>query len=81
MAKTKNEIDNDSVIPAEMKEQLTQKVQGVLSNIGSLEAAINSAIDDVVEGSETPITATEINAALWNVLKKMNQQEIMQIIK
>lgn len=77
---TNEELKNDSVIPAELKEQLTKKVEGVLNNIGLLEAGINDAIDNVVENSENPITVIEINAALFNMLKKLNQREIMRLI-
>ena len=79
--KTQEEIDNDNQIPAEMKAQLTKKVEVVINHIGLLENAINEVIDDIVEDSETPITSTEINAALFNVLRKLNQREIMQIVK
>lgn len=72
---------NDNMIPAELKEQLTKKVNLVLSNISAIEKTINDSIDDAIENSENPITITEINAALLNVLKKMNQREIMEIIK
>ena len=72
---------NDNMIPAELKEQLTKKVNLLLSNISAIEKAINDSIDDAIENSENPITITEINAALLNVLKKMNQREIMEIIK
>ena len=79
--KTQEEIDNDNQIPAEMKAQLTKKVESVINHIGLLENAINEVIDDIVEDSETPITSTEINASLFNVLRKLNQREIMQIVK
>ena len=79
--KNKEELDNDNLIPAELKEQLSKKVGVVLNKIGLLETKIGNTIDDVVEESETPTTIAEINAALLNVLKKMNQKEIMEIIK
>lgn len=79
--RSKEEIQNDSIIPAELKEQLSKKVGMVIDSIGLLESGINNAIDDVVEGRETPITIVEINAALFNVLKKLNQREIMELVK
>jgi hypothetical protein len=79
--RTQEEIDNDNQIPAELKAQLTKKVEVVINHIGLLENAINEVIDDIVEDSETPITSTEINAALFNVLRKLNQREIMQLVK
>ena len=79
--RTQEEIDNDNQIPAELKAQLTKKVEVVINHIGLLENAINEVIDDIVEDSETPITSTEINASLFNVLRKLNQREIMQLVK
>jgi len=79
--KTQEEIDNDNQIPAELKAELTKKVEVVINHIGLLEDGINEIIDDIVEDSETPITSTEINAALFNVLRKLNQREIMQLVK
>jgi hypothetical protein len=79
--KTKEELDNDSVIPAELKSALAKKTELVINHISVIENALNEAIDDVVEDSETPITITEINAAIFNVLKKLNQREIMGLIK
>jgi hypothetical protein len=79
--KTKEELDNDSVIPAELKSALAKKTELVINHIAVIENALNEAIDDVVEDSETPITITEINAAIFNVLKKLNQREIMGLIK
>lgn len=78
--RTKEEIANDAQIPTELKEKLNEKVQSVLNNIGMIEKKINTAIDDAVEELDGQITATELNAALLNVMRKLNQQEIMQII-
>ena len=76
------ENEEGSGIPAEMKVQLAEKVGPVLRNIGLLEKAIDNAIDTTVDdNSGMSITVTEINAALLRVLKKMNQAEIMQLIK
>jgi hypothetical protein len=77
----KDELKNDSVIPVELKESLTKKVGMVVKNICLIEEKINNSIDDFVEESETPLTITEINSALLNVLKKMNQKEIMELVK
>lgn len=79
--KTKEELDNDSIIPAELKDALTKKVELVINHIAVLENALNETIDDTVEAIETPMTITEINAAILNVLKKLNQREIMELIK
>jgi hypothetical protein len=79
--KTKEELDNDSVIPAELKSALAKKAELVINHIAVIESALNEAIDDIVEDSETPMTITEINAAIFNVLRKLNQREIMELIK
>lgn len=75
------ELANASVIPAEIKEQLAKKVQTALNNIGRIESAINNTIDELVMESEDPITVTEITASLLNVLRKLNQKEIMELLK
>lgn len=75
------ELANTSVIPAEVKEKLAKKVQTALNNIGRIESAINNTIDDEVMASEDPITITEITASLLNVLRKLNQKEIMELLK
>ena len=75
------ELANASVIPAEVKEQLAKKVQTALNNIGRIESAINNTIDELVMESEDPITVTEITASLLNVLRKLNQKEIMELLK
>lgn len=74
-------VDNDNMIPAEMKEKLAEKVGKILNNIGKVEAAINEAIDNVVDNNEEPITITEIYAGVFNVLKNLNKQEIMEMVK
>lgn len=79
--KSEEEIKNDNVIPVELKEQLTNKVKVVLENISMIENSISKAIDDSIESSDKPITISEINASLLNVLRKMNQREIMELIK
>ena len=79
--KSEEEIKNDNVIPVELKEQLSNKVKAVLENISMIENSISKAIDDSIERSDKPITTTEINASLLNVLRKMNQREIMEVIK
>ena len=79
--KSEEEIKNDNVIPVELKEQLTNKVKVVLENISMIENSISKAIDDSIESSDKPITISEINASLLNVLIKMNQREIMELIK
>ena len=78
--RTEEEIANDAMIPEEIKNELAEKVNKVINNIGLIERAISNGIDDVVEESENPITVTEINAALINVLMKMNKREIGQLI-
>lgn len=78
--KTEEEM-NDGQIPAELKAQLTEKVGKVIDNIGKIEVAVNTAIDDVVESNEYPITVTEIQAGLLNVMKSLNSKEIMEIVK
>lgn len=77
----KEEIKNDEQIPAELKSQLTEKVSKVIDNIGKVEAAVTNAIDDVIDGNEYPITVTEIQAGLLNVMKNFNKKEIMILIK
>ena len=79
---TEEEKINDEQIPAEVKEQLNSKVASVLNKIALVEKAVNDAIDDVVDdNSDFKFTTTEIQAALLNVLRKMNSREIMQLIK
>lgn len=78
--RTEEEIANDAMIPEEIKNELAEKVGKVINNIGLLEKTIANSIDDAVEESENPITVTEINAALINVLTKMNKREIGQLI-
>lgn len=79
MKATEEEKRNDEQIPAELKAQLTEKVGTVLSNIGKIEAAVSDAIDNIAE--ENTMTITEIQAGLLKVISKMNQREIMQILK
>jgi hypothetical protein len=81
MVKSKEEIENEAVIPAELKDKLAEKAKMVLTNIGNIEKAIDNAIDDTVETSENPITISEIYAALFNTLNKFSKQEIMQLVK
>ena len=79
---TEEEKINDEQIPAEVKEQLNSKVASVLNKIALVEKSVNDAIDDVVDdNSELQFTTTEIQAALLNVLRKMNSREIMQLVK
>lgn len=79
MNKTKQEKKNDEEIPAELKAQLTEKANKILGNIGRVEIAINDTIDTIAE--EAPITVSEIQAGLLKVMSKLNQREIMQLIK
>ena len=57
------------------------KATSMFNTINLIEKSIKDGIDTIVENSEVPITLTEINSALLNVLKKFNQTEIMEIIK
>lgn len=75
------EVKNDNAIPAEMKEQLADKVNTVLRHIALIENAINNAIDDTIEEINEPITVPEIISALLNASKRMNQNEIMQLVR
>lgn len=79
--RTEEEVNNDNVIPAEMKEQLAEKVNVVLKHIALIETAINNAIDTAIEEIDEPITVPEIIAALLNASKRMNQNEIMQLVR
>ena len=79
MKATEEEKRNDEQIPAELKAQLTEKVSMVLSNISKIEIAVSDAIDNIAEGNT--MTITEIQAGLLKVISKMNQREIMQILK
>lgn len=79
MSKTNQEKKNDEQIPAELKAQLTEKANKVLLNIGRIEIAINDAIDKIAE--ENPITISEIQAGLIKVMSKLNQREIMELLK
>ena len=80
MNKSKEEIENDLMIPESIKNELVKKTNDVLKNISRVEKFIIGAIDDAVELSDSEITVSEINAALINALKKFNQQEIMRLI-
>lgn len=75
----KNEINNSNM--DELNKQLSDKVALVMDKIGLIEKAIIVTIEDAIEDCETPTTITEINAALLNVLRKMNRDEIMHMLK
>lgn len=78
---TEEEKINDEQIPSELKEQLTKKVSSVLTKIGLIEKSINNAIEDAIEDIDLEVTTIEINAALLNVMKRINSREIMQLVK
>lgn len=79
--KSQEWIDNDNVIPSELKAIFAEKVGKVVNNIGRIESAVNEAIDNAIDDSEDPITITEIYAGIFNVLKNFNKQEIMEMVK
>jgi hypothetical protein len=78
---SEEEIKNDQQIPAEIKSKLVERVNNLTSNINNIEVAIKSSIEDAVDNNEIPITVTEIQSALLNVMKDFNKKEIMNLVK
>lgn len=73
------ENGNQTNIP-QYDEELVKKVNSFLDDINEMEKEISNTIDDFVEKNEKPITITQINCALINILKKMNQKELTNLI-